>query len=143
MCTKLGIWGLAKRELDWENFKQFKTDNKSVKFIQDVYPNKEWKAEEVTFICDCVGGIRGKMCLHSVAQYYRMGKMNKPSLIPENQRWINDLYVFVSIKFFHVQDSYIMFCNGYYCLQKNIALLTILHLIFVYEFAPNIFSFCI
>ena len=69
--TKIFILGLVwrmKRELDWDTFDQFKTDNKSVKFIQDVYPNKEWKAEEVTFICDCVGGIRGKMCLHSVAQ---------------------------------------------------------------------------
>ena len=62
-----------KRELDWENFDQFKTDNKSVKFIQDVFPNKECKAEEVTVICDCVVGIRG-------AQYYRLGMMKKPRI---------------------------------------------------------------
>ena len=88
--TKIFFLGLVwrrKRELDWETFDQFKTDNKSVKFIQDVYPNKELKAEEVTVICDCVEGIRGKMCLHSVAQYYRLGMMKKPSLIPENQRF--------------------------------------------------------
>ena len=88
--TKIFILGLVwrrKRELDWETFDQFKTDNKSVKFIQDVYPNKEWKAEEVTVICDCVEGIKGKMCFHSVAQYYRLGMMKKPFLIPENQRF--------------------------------------------------------
>ena len=62
-------------------------NSKSVKFIQDVYPNKEWKAEEVTVICDCVEGIKGKMCFHSVAQYYRLGMMKKPFLIPENQRF--------------------------------------------------------
>ena len=62
-------------------------DNKSVNFIQEVYPSKDWNKEELTVICDCVEGIRGKLCVHAVAQYMRLNLMTRPSQIPKDERF--------------------------------------------------------
>ena len=80
------IWQ-RRRELEYDNFDQFKDDNHRVNFIQEVFPNQNWRLEQITIICDCVEGIRGKICLHAVAQYFRLDLMKKPSEIPEGERF--------------------------------------------------------
>ena len=74
-CFISGLIWQRRRELAYDDFDQFKNDNHRVNFIQEVFPNQEWNKDELTVICDCVEGIRGKICFHAVAQYFRLDMM--------------------------------------------------------------------
>ena len=73
-----------KSDLDYDNFDQFKSDSKSLHFIEWVQITKDTNC----FVCSCEVSMKGKECLHTLAILLNEDYLVKPSDFPKVGRWI-------------------------------------------------------
>ena len=72
--------------MDWDSFDQFSTDSNSlVLFVEMVYDSKE--SEDWFAVCSCETGMKGAVCIHTLAIYFKEGKMVPLSKQPKVKRF--------------------------------------------------------
>ena len=78
-CTFFNFPGVIfnrRTTLDYDTFDSFTADQMYCCFVQYVFQTSDGTVEEdFSLVCDCEDGVKGRMCVHKIAIYFKKGKM--------------------------------------------------------------------